>query len=177
VRRGGNRRSRQSRGGRSEQCCFGETPRSKIWLADDEEDGLEHATEGDDRFFIPQLTEVALVCCAAPATSLAPLSSDAALPRSDAAPRAASRPADARPRPPPPRATARLGSSPAAPPGLAPPRLNCIGGEKRGRGRERKEEKKEAAGRGIKEGRGKKRKKKRKGKKKENKLFICRKYD
>jgi hypothetical protein len=32
-------------------------------------------------------------------------------------------------------------SSAAAPPGLAPPRLNCIGGEKRGRGRERNEEK------------------------------------
>jgi hypothetical protein len=43
-------------------------------------------------------------------------------------------------------------ASAAAPPGLAPPRLNCIGGEKRGRGRERNEEKrteekKEATGR------------------------------
>jgi hypothetical protein len=45
-----------------------------------------------------------------------------------------------------------LPASAAAPPGLAPPRLNCIGGEKRGRGRERNEEKrteekKEATGR------------------------------
>jgi hypothetical protein len=78
----------------------------------------------------------------------------------------------------PPPASA---SSPAAPPGLAPPRLNCIGGEKRVRGRERKEEKRrkklweEKKGRKMRKKRKKKRK--RKGKKKENKLFICRKYD
>jgi hypothetical protein len=106
------------------------------------------------------LTSPLLRCRASPR-------SDASPPHSNVAPRVASHPTDARPRPPP-----------AALPGLAPPHLNCIGGEKRGRGRgrERKEEKKEATRR---EKRRKRRKKKeeKKREEKENKLFICRKYD
>jgi hypothetical protein len=71
----------------------------------------------------------------------------------------------------PPPASA---SSPAALPGLALPHLNCIGGEKRGRGRERERKRRgeeRSCGKRIK---GMKRRKKETRKEKgKKKLFIC----
>jgi hypothetical protein len=69
----------------------------------------------------------------------------------------------------PPPASA---SSPATPPGLAPPHMNCIEGEKRGRERERKRREERSCWK-RKKGRGeKKEEKKRKTKEKINYLFV-----
>jgi hypothetical protein len=176
---------RATRSSGCRQCCFCETPRSKIWLADDKEDGLKQAVEGDDRFFVPQLIGVAPVCCTAArhhagatpplATSPVPPSSDIASPALPSVASLGRQPASLKRGPArcesPHRCSTSTAACRSAWPCTAPPELHR-GREERERERERKEEKKEATRR-EKEGRGEKRKKKRKGKKKKiNYLFV-----